>query len=168
MGSYFSSPDPNGDQGKSERQEQSPKVNLSRYPSKRRDRCRIFNRFLARVQIAQPARRQQHSGLPLCLKQPKRGEPKKDPQQYPLENGAGHSGDDQAQGPGQSRCSEHEPFPSFLRTEIAVSHLQSKNPSVGYHSRRTQISSPRASVGNTVKGGPPGGSTHAPDFKSKQ
>jgi hypothetical protein len=71
-------------------------MNLLRRPPKQRDRCRVVNRFLARVQIAQPARRQKHSGLLLGLKEPKRREPKKDKQKYSLNNGARDSGDCQA------------------------------------------------------------------------
>jgi len=81
-------------------------VNLFRRPPKQRPRCRILDRFIARVQIAQPARRQEHSGFLLGLKEPKRREPKKDKQKYSLNNGARDSSDCQAQRPGQSRCSE--------------------------------------------------------------
>jgi len=80
-------------------------VNFFRGPPKQRSRCRIFDRFIARIQIAQPARRQENSGFLFGLKKPKRREPKKDNQKYSLKNGARDSGDGQAQRPGQSRCS---------------------------------------------------------------
>jgi hypothetical protein len=102
---FFSLPDPNGQQCQSERRQQSPEVKFFRGPPKQRDRCRIFNRFIACVQIAQPARRQKYSGLLFGLKQTERGNPKKNEQKYSLGNGARDSGDGQAQRPRQSRCS---------------------------------------------------------------
>jgi len=102
-------------------------MNLLRHPPKQRSRCRIFNRFIARVQIAQPARRQEYSGFLLGLKEPKRREPKKDKQKYSLNNGARDSGDCQADSSSQSHGSKGESFASFAGTEIAVSHLRIKN-----------------------------------------
>jgi len=99
-------------------------VNFFYRQPKQRDRCRIFNRFIARIQIAQPARRQEHSGFLLGLKEPKRREPKKDKQKYSLENGARDSGDCQADRSSQSHGSKGESFASFAGTEIAVSHLR--------------------------------------------
>lgn len=101
-------------------------MNLFRHPAKQRSRCRIFDRFIAGVQIAQPARRQEHSGFLLGLKEPKRREPKKDKQNYSLNNGARDSGDCQADRAGQSHGSKGESFASFAGTEIAVSHLRIK------------------------------------------
>ena len=102
-------------------------MNLLRRPPKQRDRCRVLNRFIARVQIAHSARRQKHSGLLLGLKKTERGNPKKNEQENSLVNDSRVSGDGQADGSSEGQGSEDEPFPSFNRTEIAVSHLRFKN-----------------------------------------